>query len=81
MNPCHSSSACSSAYVQVALEIVKVILGLPKESHKNTSLNLALPQFQMFEPVGPKRFPIVGTKAFYTTWDSWEVRNRMTRNE
>lgn len=61
--------------LEVSLEIIKVIMGLKKENFKNTSLNLALPQFQMFEPVGPKKFPIVGTKAFYTTWDSWEVCN------
>jgi hypothetical protein len=55
------------------LEIIKIAIGLPKDKFKNISLNLALPQLYMFEPSNPKLFPIVGTKASYTIWDSWEV--------
>jgi len=60
----------------VSLEIIKIAHGGMKvEKFKSMSLNLALPVFQMFQPSGPKKFPIVGTKAFYTAWDSWEVKD------
>ena len=44
------------------------------EPFRNTFLNLGLPMFAMSEPAPAKKMPISGTNAFYTVWDSWEIR-------
>lgn len=57
----------------VSIEIVKVVQNLPLEKYKSCFLNLALPVFQLSEP-GPAQKTYINETAYFTVWDTWEVK-------
>ena len=65
------------AHVQVSIELVKVVMQLPRESLKNCFLSLALPSVVFSEPAAAQSTAINDTLSF-TLWDKGEVRGHKT---
>lgn len=57
----------------MSIELVKVVMQLPRESLKNCFLSLALPCVVFSEPAPPLR-TVINNQLSYTLWDKWEVK-------
>lgn len=57
----------------VSLELIKIRMGLPFESYRNTFMNLAISVFYLSEPGPAKKTPVT-KKISITLWDRWDVR-------
>ena len=64
-------------HTQVSIELVKVVMELPRESLKNCFLSLALPSVVFSEPAAAQR-TIINDRLSFTLWDKWEVRGHKT---
>lgn len=64
----------------VSLELLKILRNASLEEYRNAFLNLALPLFQMSEPLPAPRTS-VNDKLSFTAWDSFEVVGDRTVQE
>lgn len=57
----------------MSIELVKVVMGLPREKLKNCFLSLALPSVVFSEPAVPVT-TVINDQLSFTLWDKWEVK-------
>jgi ubiquitin-activating enzyme E1 len=75
----------------VEMELYKFILGLPVEKFCNSNINLAVSDFKLFEPIGPKGAKeaydpieneiVVPVPAGWTCWDKVIIKGDLTVEE
>ena len=57
----------------MSVELVKVVMGLPREKLKNCFLSLALPSVVFSEPAAPVT-TVINDQLSFTLWDKWEIK-------
>ncbi|EDO38775.1 predicted protein [Nematostella vectensis] len=68
-----TTTAAVAGLVRATIELVKIVMGRPRDDYRNGFMNLALPYVIFSEP-GPAATTVIRPGLTFTIWDRWIVK-------